>query len=98
MIKTIHLQVTLKFSNKGIKNRSEQAVIEKVIDALINHADNVGISPYGENCHTEQISVGKPYNVGNMRRTAVLKNCAFEILTPKELFTLLKEEYAEGNK
>ena len=98
MIKTINLQVTLKFSDKGIKNKSEQAIIEKVLDALMDQADNVGIAPDSENCHTEQISVGKPYNVGNMRRTAVLRNCAFEILTPKELFALLKEEYAEGNK
>ena len=61
-MKTLKLEVTIKFSEKVANDDDIKIIVENVLNGLMKQNDEAGISPDGSDGYVEMIEVNEPFS------------------------------------
>ena len=61
-MRTIHLDVKIRFTKKMVSDEDLQAIVNNVLDALVRQTNEVGLAPDGSDASTKSIAVDEKYS------------------------------------
>ena len=56
-MRTIHLDVKIRFTDKMVSDEDLQDIVNNVLDALVRQTNEVGLAPDGSDASTKSITV-----------------------------------------
>jgi len=61
-MRTIHLDVKIRFTKKMVSDEDLQAIVNNVLDALVRQTNEVGLVPDGSDASTKSIMIDEKYS------------------------------------
>ena len=66
-MRTIHLDVKIRFTEKMVSDEDLQAIVNNVLDALVRQTNEVGLVPDGSDALTKSITVDEKYSTATAK-------------------------------